>query len=169
MEVLDSNNFELKPNERDCKNYFSIISNDYKKAIKYAEETLKSQGFITMRSVGIIGKKNNMTVITNLLARNLLNNDEVACMFSFPRRQQTSTKKIIDRAVKMNGHWKRLHLYICYKTGSGNFPVIARRIYNNKEASRSLTIFSLHLINGEIRELAKPEKGKNYAKIEEKE
>lgn len=157
---MNSNNFELKPNERDAKAYFSVVSNEYLQAMDYAEKTLQNQGFITMRSVGIIGEKNNMTIITNILARNILTKDEVACMFSFPSRQQTSTKKTIIRAKKMNGYWKRINLFLCFTKGSGEFPIMARRIYSEttkivkkKIVFIPLKVYSLNLNNGEIKEL----------------
>lgn len=151
MEVLNNNNFPLKPNERNCSENFLTVSDDYKKAIKYASKALKLQGFLTVQSIGIIGQKNQISVITNLLARNLLNDDEVACIFSFPGRMTTSTKKVISRAKKMKNYWKRTALFICYKKGLGDFPVRTRRISN--ESIDDLSIYSLNLLNGEIKEL----------------
>jgi hypothetical protein len=151
VEVVNNTNFPLKPNERDCTEYFLTVSDDYKKAIEYASMSLKLQGFLTIRSIGIVGKKNQISVITNLLARNILNEDEVACMFSFPGRMQTSTKAVISRVEKLKGHWKRMALFICYKKGLGTFPVITRRIYTKK--IKNLTIYSLNILNGEIKEL----------------
>lgn len=150
---MNSENFPLKSNERDCSIHFLVVSNDYLKALEYAEKTLKHQGYLTYRSVGIVGEKNNVVIIANLLARNLSNDDELACIFSFPKRMQTSTRMVIKRAKKMNGYWKRLALYICFSKGAGEFPIITRRLFN--ESITSLTIYSLNLVNGEIKELRK--------------
>ena len=148
---MNSENFPLESNERDCSIHFLVVSNDYLKALEYAEKTLNHQGYLTYRAVGRIGKKNNVAIIANLLARNLSTNDEVACMFSFPKRMQTSTKMVIKRAKKMNGYWKRIALYICFIKGAGEFPIITRRLFN--ESIISLSIYSLNLVNGEIKEL----------------
>lgn len=151
MEVLTENNFPFKPNERDCSAYFLNISGDYSKAIKYAQKTLDNLGFLTVKSVGSIGETKKITVITNLLARNILNGDEMACLFSFPRRVQTSTKKVIARTKKMKQYWKQIGLFLCFSRGEGTFPVIIKRI--NSEQIDAVTIYSLNLNNGEIKEL----------------
>lgn len=151
MEVLNSNNFPFKPNERDYSSHFSIVTDYYKKAIKYAEVTLKSQGFLTYASIGVVGEKNNPVIITNLLARNLLTDDEVSCILCFPRRQQSSTKNLIIRINKMKNYWKRMSLFLCFSKGTGEFKIISRRIY--AETKNNLKIYSLNLNNGEIREL----------------
>ena len=160
MEVLAKNNFPFKPNERDYSSHFATITKHYKKAVKYAEKTLNSEGFLTHQSIGIVGEKNNPVVIANLLARNILNDEEIVCMFSFPSRQQTSTKKTIIRIKKLNGYWKKISLFLCFTKGAGKFSLMSRRIYResikvvkNEIVFVPLKIYSLNLNNGEIREL----------------
>lgn len=158
---VNETSFPYREYERNCEGYITTISSDYSEALKYIENHLKQLGYLTAPAVGIIDKRNNISVIANIVGRNILTGEELAGLFTFPKRQQTSTKRIIFRIQKMLPYWKSVVLFLCYKKGRGKFPVISRRIFNEPFEKPGkeyfVKLFSLNLNNGQIIQIRRKE------------
>lgn len=165
------NEFPFKSNEKIFDNVISIRSNDYTLAINFIEKYFKTLGYKAAASVGRTNNEGKLRAITNILARNTFTNIEFACVTTFPRRRNISSKGLIERADKLLQYWNFVAIFLCFRKGEGNFPIISKRIIaeDNKREKPKISLFTLNLITGEIKGISRWRNDSDQTKSKPKE
>lgn len=165
------NKFPFKPNEKIFDTVISVKSNDYLLAIKIIKKHFRTLGYEAAASVGSTSDDGKLRAITNILARNPHTNIEYACVATFPRRRNISSKGLIERADKLLQYWKLVAIFLCFRKGTGNFPIMSKRIIeaDNQRKKHKISIFSIDLKTGEVKGISRWRNNTEQSKPKEKE
>lgn len=140
--MSNKNDSELRM-EATGERYISKSKEGYMDTIKIVTDYFEGLKYRTIHGYACYNKFNRAVAVANIYCVPPDDSlESLALIVAFPKKRQSSTKRILERLDKLQKCWENVGIVLSFSRGTGLFPIIIDRVWAK---NRLIRIFSCDL------------------------